>query len=83
MIKAATLPLLGQPAVQSLNSYFKEVRAGKSPPHSARSLQLENAKSILTALSAYSKDTLVLIRSKAALITRVVGTKSTVVTIRQ
>lgn len=82
MIKAATLPLLGQPAVQSLNSYFKELRAG-TPPHSARSLQLENAKSILTALSAYSKDTLVLIRSKAALITRVVGTKSTVVTIRQ
>jgi hypothetical protein len=43
----------------------------------------ENAKAILTALPVYLKDTVVIIRSKATLIARVVGTKSTLAPIRQ
>lgn len=65
------------------DTYFAQTRAGKSPNIPAEVYKSENAKAILTALPAYAKDTLVVIRSKATLIARVVGTKSTINTLRQ
>lgn len=90
MIKSVTIflmlispPLFGQPADRLLNNYFAEIRSGKSPNIPQEVYKPENAKSILTTLNTYSNDTLVVVRSKAALITRVVGTKSAVSAIRQ
>jgi hypothetical protein len=75
--------LLSQSAIQPLNKYFAEMRQGKSPNIPQEIYKPESAKASLTALSLYSKDTLVVVRSRAALITRAIGTKSTVSAIRQ
>ena len=74
--------LLSQPAAK-LDPYFSQLRAGKSPNIPAEVYKPENAKNILVVLSTYLKDTAVIIRSKATLIARVVGTKSTIAAIRQ
>lgn len=68
---------------KALDNYFAQVRTGKSPNLPAEVYKPENAKAILTALPAYAKDTVVIVRSKATLIARVVGTKSTLNPIRQ
>lgn len=68
---------------KSIDTYFSQLRSGKSPNLPAEIYKPENAKAILNALPAYAKDTVMLIRGKAALVARVVGTKSTVAPIRQ
>ncbi|HEY3429565.1 MAG TPA: hypothetical protein VGK39_02740 [Cyclobacteriaceae bacterium] len=74
--------LFSQSAVK-LDSYFSQLRSGKSPNIPVEVYKPENAKSTLAALSVYSKDTLDIVRSKAALIARAVGTRSAVSAIRQ
>lgn len=66
-----------------LVNYFTELRHGKSPNIPQEVLKPENAKATLTALNGYAKDTVVVVRGKAALIARAVGTKSVVNAIRQ
>src|SRR5688572_23164425 len=68
---------------KALDIYFSQLRQGKSPSIPQEVYKAENVKSTLTALNAFSKDTLIIVRSKAALITRAVGTKSAVNAIRQ
>lgn len=68
---------------KALDNYFAQVRTGKSPNLPAEVYKPENAKAILTALPAYAKDTVVIVRSKATLIARIVGTKSALNPIRQ
>ena len=68
---------------KALDTYFSQLRPGKSQNIPPEVYKPENAKSTLMALDVYAKDTLDIIRSKAALITRVVGTRSVVSAIRQ
>jgi PBS lyase HEAT-like repeat len=68
---------------KSLDTYFKQVKAGKYPAIPQEVLKSENAKAVLLALPVYLKDTTTLIRSKAYAITRSIGTKSSDNTIRQ
>ena len=89
MIKLCTILLLVSTCSFSfaqqkgIDTYFSQLRSGKSPNLPTEIYKPENSKAILTALPAYAKDTVVLIRGKAALVARVVGTKSTVAPIRQ
>lgn len=66
-----------------IENYFMQLRSGKSPNLPTEVYKPENAKAILTSLPVYAKDTMVIVRSKATLIARVVGTKSTLAPIRQ
>jgi hypothetical protein len=68
---------------KGIDTYFSQLRSGKSPNLPTEIYKPENAKAILAALPTYAKDTLVVVRSKAALIARVVGTKSTISALRQ
>lgn len=68
---------------RGVDTYFSQLRAGKSPNLPTEIYKPETAKIILNALPVYAKDTLVIVRSKATLIARVVGTKSTISTLRQ
>lgn len=79
----ASSPIFSQPVVQSLNSYFTEVRAGKYPAIPQEVTKPENAKVVISALPAYQKDTLFTVRSKAFSITRAVGVKAKQPAIRQ
>jgi HEAT repeat protein len=66
-----------------LDTYFKQVKAGKYPAIPQDVLKSENAKAVLSALPEYLKDTTTLIRSRAYAITRSIGTKSSDNAIRQ
>lgn len=77
------ISFVGNAQQKAIDTYFSQVRQGKSPNIPAEVYKPENAKGTLTALSVYSKDTLAIVRSKAALITRAVGTRSAVSAIRQ
>lgn len=68
---------------KGVDTYFTQLRSGKSPTLPAEVYKPENAKTILNALPIYLKDTVVNVRSKATLIARVVGTKSALNPIRQ
>lgn len=68
---------------KAIDNYFSQLRSGKLPNLPTEIYKPENAKAILTTLPAYAKDTLVVVRSKATLIARVIGTRSTVNTLRQ
>lgn len=89
MIKLLTILLISIPVTlfsqssSGLDIYFSQLRSGKSPNIPSEVYKPENAKVILNALPVYLKDTVVIIRSKATLIARVVGTKSTLASIRQ
>lgn len=66
-----------------VDTYFSQLRSGKSPNIPSEVLKPENAKTVLNALPVYAKDTVVIVRSKATLIARIVGVKSNLVAIRQ
>ncbi|MFN8335306.1 MAG: hypothetical protein U0U09_09250 [Cyclobacteriaceae bacterium] len=70
-------------ALVNLGPYFSQLRSGKSPNIPNEVLKPENAKTVLNALQIYAKDTVVIVRSKATLIARIVGVKSNVAAIRQ
>jgi hypothetical protein len=67
---------------KNLTNFFAQVRAGKYPNIPTEASKPENATSFLNALPVYFKDTLVAVRSKAAAITRTIGTQSKVATVR-
>ncbi len=63
---------------KSLDNFFAQVRTGKYPNIPAEVNKPESATTLLNALPIYFKDTVVLVRSKAAAIARAIGTKSRV-----
>jgi hypothetical protein len=67
---------------KNLVNFFTQVRAGKYPNIPAEVSKPENATNVLNALPLYFKDTLATVRSKAAAITRIIGTQSKVATVR-
>ena len=75
-------PLIGKAQPKPLDSFFSQLRAGKYPSIPAEASKPENATIYLNALTDYYKDTTVIIRSKAAAVTRVIGAKSTVSSVR-
>src|SRR5688500_5933570 len=75
-----TTLLFGQ--AKMLDTFFAKVHAGKYPNILTEVNKPENASSLLNALPVYFKDTMVLVRSKAAAIARTIGTKSKVSAIR-
>lgn len=75
-----TTLLFGQTKV--LHTFFAKVRTGKYPNIPTEVSKPENASSLLNALPVYFKDTMAMVRSKAAAISRTIGTKSKVPTIR-
>jgi hypothetical protein len=75
--------LFSQPAVQPLNSYFTEIRSGKSPSIPKEVINTENAKTTLNTLTIYYRDTVSIIRSKAYSITRTIAVQSNQFSIRQ
>jgi hypothetical protein len=75
-----TTLLFGQ--TKALDNFFAQVRAGKYPNIPAEVNKPESATTLLNALPIYFKDTMVLVRSKAAAIARTIGTKSKVATVR-
>ena len=68
---------------KGVDTYFSQLRSNKSPNLPTEVYKPEHAKTILNALPVYLQDTVVIIRSKATLIARVVGTRSTLAPIRQ
>lgn len=66
-----------------IDAYFNNLRSNKSPNIPSEVYKPENAKPILNVLPGYAKDTVILIRSRATLIARVVGTRSILSPIRQ
>src|SRR5688500_9123747 len=75
--------LLAQNTPNILHSYFKEVRSGKynSIP---KNLSLpENAKSTLSGVSPYLKDSSAVVRAKAYAIVQLVGDYSRQATVRE
>lgn len=70
-------------AQKGTGDYFAQLRAGKSPNIPIEVYKAENAAGILQELPVYLNDTVVVVRSKATLIARIVGLKSSAATIRQ
>jgi hypothetical protein len=67
---------------KNLTNFFAQVRAGKYPNIPVEASKPENATNFLNALPIYFRDTVVVVRSKAAAIARTIGTQSKVVTVR-
>jgi hypothetical protein len=67
---------------KNLTNFFAQVRAGKYPNIPAEASKPENATNFLNSLPVYFKDTVVVVRSKAAAIARTIGTQSKVATVR-
>jgi len=55
---------------KTLDTFFAQVRAGKYPNIPAEVNKPESATALLNALPVYLKDTMVVVRSKAAAIAR-------------
>jgi hypothetical protein len=67
---------------KNLTNFFAQVRAGKYPNIPVEASKPENATNFLNALPIYFRDTVVVVRSKAAAIARTIGTQSKVATVR-
>ena len=67
---------------KSLESYFSQVRVGKYPNLPAEVNKPENAATVLNSLAAYLHDSIAVVRTRAASITRLIGTRSKINTIR-
>ncbi|MBI3218932.1 MAG: hypothetical protein HYZ44_05445 [Bacteroidetes bacterium] len=65
-----------------LENYFAQTRAGKYPTIPIEIAKPENASSALNALSTYLNDSTVVIRQRAASLSRYIGTQSNVNSIR-
>jgi hypothetical protein len=76
------LPFLLHAQPKALDSYFSELRAGKYPNIPAAVHNPDNALPYLEALTPYLKDTVTLIRAKAAGASYTIGVNSRVSTVR-